>query len=742
MYFAFAPLSFTVVFRRWLLGLTPSVSPSALLPCTGHRSLNICSCLTFLDCVSPIILVPSLVAYFSLVNYLCASRIFLSFALYSKTFVKLVCLSERLFWELPLTTQFLFCFSNLFGFVVSTDTALASSRQAVSEGLTTSHQLANVEWKNKPVIQERPSKQTNHNNFMLDQVHTGALHKQELSPPHLQEEVLMTDKQNQEAASPTAGNTISTDNVSAMITHSMKLRDHSSVSSKLNGTSSTVKNDSTKKNLSDSDSHNEWFTNTSFIVKNNTISPKHRSTVKPYTAADYLQTLYPQLSVFKAPIEVDEKNLSSAQDSLKPSPYPLHSSSLRPRNGTLSKNTSSPSVDLATQDDNPESNKLSAEVQRRVQEALIMSLLKSSSKLGERSAVKQSLSMPNFISSASSLLTTRSKKPGQNVPGHRYLTEAGAKLLPAHLFSPLGSKFKDPLEPSPVPYTSSATSIQIKGSSQTKVKAPAIEPTQMGLIHSQTQSDAAKEPSTVPAINPTQSGMIPAVSPTKTPHAPTQSGFILTPPEPPKAFLPTAKPIPLQSRFISSSTENQGNNMWQKAHDVKGGLKRNKPTAPTIKHRLSSHEAQTSYKDQSEPRMSRFHENARLEDENHKSKPRVFISRVGADSFLAHPRQRRQLFPLVPLIQANDNSQQLSQSLLSLPDQLPGQQLLSNLPQLQQPVQQFLPTQPLQPLLPQLVPAPQALDPLQLIGQPGKNDLKIMFQGIFRQFYILYKDGS
>lgn len=560
---------------------------------------------------------------------------------------------------------------------------------------------------------------------MLDQVHTGALHKQELSPPHLQEEVLMTDEQNKEAASPTTGNTISTDNVSAMITHSTKLRDHSSVSSKLNGTSSPVKNDSSKKNVSDSDSRNEWFTNTSLIVKNNTISPKHRSTVKPYTAADYLQTLYPQLSVFKAPIEVDEKNLSSTKDSLKPSPYPLHSSSLLPRNGTLNKNTYSPSVNLATQDDKPESNKVSAEVQRKVQEALLMSLLKSPSKLGERSAVKQSLSMPSFISSASSLLTTRSKKTGKNVPGHRYLTEAGAKLLPAHVFSPLGSEFKDQLNPSPVPNTTSATPLQTKGSSQTKVKAPDIEPTQMGLIHSQTQSNDGKESSTVPAINPTQSGMIPAVSPTKTPPGPTQSGFILTPPEQPKAFLPTAKPIPLQLRFISTNTDRQGTNMWLKANNGNEDWERNKKTTPTIKHRLSSHEAQISYKDQQEPKMSRFHENARLEDENHKSKPRAFISRVAADSFLAHPRQRRQLFPLVPLIQANDNSQQLSQSLLSLPGQLPGQQLLPNLPQLQQPVQQFLPTQPLQPLLPQFVPAPQAFDPLQLIGQPGKDDLNI-----------------
>lgn len=611
-----------------------------------------------------------------------------------------------------------------------TDTALTSSRQAVSEGLASSHQLANIEWKNKPVVHEKPSRQANQNNFVLDQVNTGAWHKQELSPPHLQESVPMAGEENHKAASPAIGDTISTDNLPVKIENSTKLQDHSlAVSSKHNVTTSTVENDSIKKNLSDSDSHNEWFTNTSLVMRNSTILHDHQSTVKPYTAADYLKTLYPQLSVFKAPFEIDEKNPSSVKDFLKPSPHAMHSSSFLPRNGTLSKNTSSAPITLATSDDDPHSNKLSQEVQRKLQQALLMSLLKSPSNLGGRSAVKQSPSVPRYISSASNLLLSRSKKPGKHVPGYRYLTEAGAKLLPAHIFSPLGSEFKDPLEASPTPYTTSpSTPVQTTGPPQTKAKFHPIEPTQMGLIQQQTQSNAGKESSTAPAIVPTQSGMIPGLSPTITPLAPTQSGFIPTQSEPAKAILPTAKPFPAQLGFVSSNTEKQ-ENVWRNAHDAEEDWETNKPKTPTIKHRLSSHEAQASNQEQAskqKPETSRLHENARLGDKNNRSKSRAYISRI-TDSSPAHSRQRRQMFLPMPLMQANDNLQQLGQSLLPLPGQLSGQQLLSDLPQLQQqqqPFQQFLPTQPLQSLVPQFVPATsQALDPLQLLGQSGKHDV-------------------
>lgn len=597
-----------------------------------------------------------------------------------------------------------------------TDTALTSPRQAVSEGLATSHQLANIEWKNKPVVQEKPSKQSNLSNFVLDQVRPEVLHKQELSSHHhLQEEMSMAGEPNHETKSATTDNRIPTDNSSAMIKNTTKLRNHSVV------TSSVVENDSMKKNSSALDSHNEWFTNTSLAMGNSSMSTSHnnQSTVKPYTAADYLQTLYPQLSVFKAPFEIDEKNPSSAKASLKSSPVPLHSSSLLPSNGALSKNFSSPLIKLVLKDDR--SNKLSPEMQRKVQKALLMSLLKSPSNLGQRSVVKQSLSAPRYISSASNLLLTRSKKPGKQAPGYRYLTEAGAKLLPAHIFSPLGSVFKDHLGPSPVPFkTSSSTRVQTTaGTQHTKAKIAPIEPTQIGLIQPQTQSNAEKEPSSPPAIVPTQSGMIPAASPTTNPYVPTQSGFIASPSEPAEAIVPTRKPfVPTESGFIPSNTKRHRHDMWRQGHEA-----RNKPRTAFVEQRLSSHETQLTFDDRQEPGMPHLHEKARLGNENHKGKARVFNSRI-VDSYPAHSRQRRQMFVPLPLMQANDNPQQFGQSLIPLPGQLPDQQLLSNLPQLQQPVQQFLPTQPLQALLPQFVPAPQALDSLQLFGQPGKMVLE------------------
>lgn len=387
----------------------------------------------------------------------------------------------------------------------SQDTALTSPRQAVSEGLTTSHQLANLEWKNKAVVQDNSSKQSNPNNFAVDQVRPEGLIKQESSSHHdrqeqiamvgeaihqtssakidnkiptdnssaeimshhyLQEDMSMVGEQNHTTKSATTDNRIPTDNSSATIKDSTELRNHSAV------TSSVVENDSMNNNLSYSHSHNEWFTNTSLAMGNSSLSDsqKNESTVKPYTAADYLQTLYPQLSVFKAPFEIDEKNPSSAKTFLKSSPVALHSSPLLPNHGTLGKNSSSPLLKLVLKNDR--TSKLSPEMQRKVQKALLMSLLRSSSNLGQRSVVKpQSLSAPRYISSASNLLLTRSEKTGKQAPGFRYLTEAGAKLLPAHIFSPLGSVFKDPLGPTKAPLkTSPSTPVPTTPGTQHKAK--------------------------------------------------------------------------------------------------------------------------------------------------------------------------------------------------------------------------------------------------------------------------------
>ena len=677
----------------------------------------------------------------------------------------------------------------------STDTALTSPRQAVSEGLTTSHQLANIEWKNKPVIQEKSSKQSNLSNFVLDQVSPGVLNKQELSSHHhlqeqismvgeairqtnsattnnkiptdnssaaimshhrlqdemsmaagenhktkspttdnriptdnssavimshhhLQDEMSMAAGENHTTKSPTTDNRIPTDNSSAMIKNTMKLRNHSTVAS------SVVENDSIKNNSSAVDSQNKWFTNTSLAMGNSSISTLHNnhSTVKPYTAADYLQTLYPQLSVFKAPFEIDEKNPSSAKDSMKTSPAPLHSLPLYRNNRSLSKNSSSPLIKLIL--NNERTNKLSPEMQRKVQKALLMSLLRSPSNLGQRSVVKQGLSTPRYISSASNLLLTRSKKPGKQAPGYRYLTEAGAKLLPAHIFSPLGSVFKDHLGPSPVPLkTTSSTPVPTTAGIQHKTKTdPSIEPTQIGLIQPQTKSKSVKEPSSPPVIVPTQSGMIPVAPTTANPFVSTLSGFIASPSDPVEAIVPTRKPfVPTESGFIPPSTNKYGHNMWRQGHETQ-----HKPKPAFVEKGLPPHETQLTFDFPQELGTTNVHAKVEQGNKNHARKSHDVNSHIG-DSQPAYSRKRRQMFVPLPLMQASDNSQQLAQSFIPLAGQLPDQPLLSNLQQFQQPVQQLLPTQPLQSLLSQFVPPPQTLDPLQLFGQPGKMVLQSLF---------------
>jgi len=532
-----------------------------------------------------------------------------------------------------------------------------------------------------------------------------------MSHHHLQEDMSMADEQNHATKSATTDSRIPTDNSSAMIKDTKKLSNHSAV------TPSVVENDSTKNSSSPLNSHNEWFTNTSLAMGNISLSTSqsNESTVKPYTAADYLQTLYPQLSVFKAPFEIDEKNPSSAKAFLKSSPVALNSPTLLSSHETLSKNSSSPLIKLALKDDR--TNKLSPEMQRKVQKALLMSLLKSPSNLGQRSVVKPRLSAPRSISSASNLLPARSKKTGKQEPGHRYLTEAGAKLLPAHIFSPLGSVFKDHLGTSQAPLkTSSSTPVPATAGTQHKAKTdPSIEPTQIGLIQPQTKIGEEKEPSSSPAIVPTQSGMIPVAPTTANPYVPTQSGFLASPSDPAEKIAPTRKPfVPTESGFIPSSTKIYRHDVWRQQHEA-----RKTPKTAFVEQRLSSHDTQLTFNDRQESVTPHLHAKAGLGNENHTIKARVFNSRI-RDSYRAHSRPRRQVLVPLPFMQANDNSQQFGQSFLPLAGQLPDQSVLSNLQQLQQPVQQFLPTQPLQSLLSQFVPAPQAIDPLQLFGQPGK----------------------
>ena len=97
-----------------------------------------------------------------------------------------------------------------------------------------------------------------------------------------------------------------------------------------------------------------------------------------------------------------------------------------------------------------------------------------------------------------------------------------------------------------------------------------------------------------------------------------------------------------------------------------------------------------------------------------------------------HSRKRRQLLVPVPFMQNNNNPQQFAGQTL-LPGQMDGQVLLPNmpqLPQLQQPVQQFLSTQPLQEFVPQIVQSPQAMSPISLLGQPGRHVYNINNYGL------------
>ena len=217
--------------------------------------------------------------------------------------------------------------------------------------------------------------------------------------------------------------------------------------------------------------------------------------------------------------------------------------------------------------------------------------------------------------------------------------------------------------------------------------------------------------------------MIPVAPTTANPYVPTQSGFIASPSDPLEAIVPTRKPfVPTESGLIPSNTKRYGHGVWRQHHET-----RSKPKTAFVEQRLSSHKTKLTFDDRQEPATPQLPAKAGPGNEKKTTKARVFNSRIG-DTDPAHSRPRRQMFVPLPLVPANDNSQQFGQSFIPLAGQLPDQSLLSNLQQLQQPVQQFLPTQPLQSLLSQFVPAPQALDPLQLFGQPGKMVLEFQFK--------------
>ena len=678
-----------------------------------------------------------------------------------------------------------------------TDNSLTSSRQAVSEGLTTAHQLANTDLKNKPIVHEKQANNDNNDNknFLLDEARPVGMQKPEsMLNPVVQEKRPQKDNKNNgednnnsflEQAYPVGmhdhesprkpvikekNNTSSflkTDQleISSRVNFT-RVHDKSLASSSSDATSSVFQNNLIKKKVSEShsDSTNEWFTNATLAkASNNSLknttedSPKHdQLSKKLYTAADYLKRLYPQLSVFKAPLEEIKDNASLSSSTL---------SSLLHDKATLRKLISlAPRLDIKDVHGQRKNtvfglNKISTEFQRKAQQELLKSLMKVNFMLGERSAIKQDQNTPGHTA-LSKLLLMGSKKPVKIEPVHEYLTQSGAKLLPAHIFSPLGSDFKDPLEHSSTPAakTSLTTTPTTTEASQTTTSMPPILPSQAGQILSQTQSHAEKERSTVAVILPTQSMMIATapsnseknqvetmirptvrdskvsaiseafIHPTmptrlvssKQPFVPIQSGFISDQTSSVKITLPTAAPFrPTQIGNIPSGK--QKDNIW--TGPAENNLKRNNKKQNTRKQRFFSHKTIRADKIQPKSGLSHLPRKPSTWSKSHRnSEPNLLNSRV-ADLLPAHFRERRQMFIPVPLTQTNNNPQEFAGQAL-LPSQIDGQLILPNfpqLPQLQQPIQQFLPTQPLQEFVPQLVQSPQALDPTPLLGQPGKH---------------------
>ena len=684
----------------------------------------------------------------------------------------------------------------------STDNMLTSSRQAVSEGLTTAHQLTNVDWKNKPIVQEKPlqnannrkenhednnsnflldqerqagmpkqesrlspvdqekspQQATNNNdNFLLDQARPVGVHKQKSQPSLSLVTKPLVKKKNSTSSFRKVGKALTLPSASSVHFNSTRVSDQSLASSLGNTKTVVLENDLKNNNFSQNDSGSQRFTNASFAKSNTSLdnstvysSKSDQLSKRPYTAAEYLQTLYPQLSAFKAPLEKIKWN-ASLQSSL---------SALLHDNGTLRKLASLAPKRLDTKEVLGQlkssvlsPDKITAGLQRAAEKQLLASLEKVDSMLGERSSIKQIGNTPRYIKT-SDVLRTRSTNPEKQVPGFRYLKESGAKLLPAHIFSPLGSSFGDRLEPSSTPAAKTSTSTTpCKSSDTQQTDVPAILPTQVGQIHSQTQSNAEKESSTVAVIVPTQSGMIAKTAKvfyhdkqivrptssesrllssseafilptmltksvfTKKPFVPTQSGFIPAKTLPMKTALPTGAPlVPTQIGFIPSGKRK--GKIWTGLAEDNSERKDVKPNVS--RQWLSAYRISEDGKGQTKSGLKNFYKKSRKRGKTYNF-PHLPNKHM-ADLKPAHARERRQMFVPVPLMQSNNYQQQFGQALL--PGQLAGQGLLPNLPQmsqLQQPVQQFLPTQPLQGLLPQFVQTPQVMDPMSVVGQQGKT---------------------
>ncbi|XP_068712430.1 uncharacterized protein [Montipora foliosa] len=659
------------------------------------------------------------------------------------------------------------------------DNALTSSRQALSEGLTTSHQLAKVSWNNRVPVMKKPIQQPTINDDMNDgeddvpmgyETNHTLTHAQEL--PLLNNEPEKRPQEDetkngelflnqtspmdqvkvpQQFPDKTNLTTNGKDNASSFVevikvlsplnTSLHRVNPPEKQHQKLATLSSnekiiSLKNDWKNGNVSRNSSSKEWFTNAKLSTSNSSLE-KTRLSKKPLTAAEYLQSLYPQLSVFKAPLAKFVRGNASLRS--------LLASALS--NGNFNKTTHlAQKVDIKDALRNMRNIKLGSDVADRL---LMTSLQRAHSMLSGRSAIKQYHNTPRYIKS-SKMLVSRLKKARKEAPGYRYLTESGAKLLPGHIFSPLGSPFGDTSEPSSTPPAETSTSTAANNpTANQQTSFPLIVPTQAGQIQVQTQRQADKEPSTSGAIAPTQSGMIPTVANaseqskglssstisdkkptisseafitptrptklafTKPSHVPTQSGFIPDLPLAKNTTFPTQAPlVPTQIGFIPSGK--QKGKILTGIPENNSERKDFKPV--TSRQELVSHGARRSSRGKQETRRTHLRKTPRRKGKKKDVFPHFLPKSLKALP-PAHSRERRQMFLPVPLIQSNENLPQLGQSLL--PVQQMGQQVLPDLSQMQQlqAMQQFLPTQQLQGLLPQLLQSPQTIGSMSLLGQ-------------------------
>lgn len=292
---------------------------------------------------------------------------------------------------------------------------LSTSRQAVSEGLTTSYQLAKVHWKNKPSHVDKPVQQTSINNIMNDGDKGNQSLTHGLSPNNDHANRPQEDKlQETQPSSPDATNLTTNEKdqstssagevikVLSPINTSLDLenlpkkqgKNFPSLSSNTNAT--LAGNDLKNKSIHAKSSSIEWFTDATFS-KSNVSSEKNNllssQTKKPYNAAEYLQTLYPQLSVFKATLGKDAQRNGSLQSLM--SSTQLHDNDNRTTSTPLKEDIKDALRNMRNA--KFDQDKYTTGSQNEAKKGRMDSLQRANSMLGERSAIKQYNNAPRFI---------------------------------------------------------------------------------------------------------------------------------------------------------------------------------------------------------------------------------------------------------------------------------------------------------------------------------------------------------